>query len=88
MSYWGFIDYCFAINHHFFIFSVSAPEFDVSEIEALFTATVQKPVDKSGGRRKSVGAKPEKVQLVMFNILNTWLLPDIHLALFWWRLWS
>ncbi|KFK25156.1 hypothetical protein AALP_AA8G073200 [Arabis alpina] len=35
----------------------TAPEFDVSEI-------VQKPVDNAGSRRKSVGRKPEKVQLV------------------------
>lgn len=64
-------------NHHVFFFPVSAPEFDVSEIETLFSAIVQKPVDKAGGRRKSVGAKPEKVQLVSLNILYTLLLPDI-----------
>ncbi|WZZ37919.1 hypothetical protein YC2023_034178 [Brassica napus] len=39
----------------------TAPEFDVSEIETLFSAIVPKPVDKS--RKKSVGAKPEKIQL-------------------------
>lgn len=45
----------------------SAPEFDVSEIESLFSAIVPKPADsgsKVGGRRKSVGAKADKVNLV------------------------
>lgn len=45
----------------------SAPEFDVSELETLFSANVPKPTDSSGkpgGRRKSVGAKPDKVHLV------------------------
>ncbi|KAH9722004.1 Formin-like protein 20 [Citrus sinensis] len=43
-----------------------APEFDVSELESLFSATVPKPADsgKAGGRRKSVGSKPDKVHLV------------------------
>ncbi|KAL0752137.1 hypothetical protein Bca101_034140 [Brassica carinata] len=40
-----------------------AQEFDVSEIETLFPATVPKPADKSGGRRKPIEAKPEKIQL-------------------------
>ncbi|CAH2073641.1 unnamed protein product, partial [Thlaspi arvense] len=48
----------------------TAPEFDVSEIETLFSATVQKPADKSGSRRKSVGAKPEKVQLIDLRRAN------------------
>ena len=55
----------------FFFVSASAPEFDVSEIETLFSAIVPKPVDKAGGRRKSVGAKPEKIQLVMLNMLKS-----------------
>ena len=42
----------------------SAPEFDVSEIESLFSAAVPKPANKSGDRRKSAGSKPEKVTLV------------------------
>ncbi|KAL0709154.1 hypothetical protein Bca4012_016132 [Brassica carinata] len=46
----------------------TAPEFDVSEIETLFSAIVPKPVDK--GRRKSVGAKPEKVQLIDLRRAN------------------
>ncbi|XP_002873323.2 formin-like protein 20 isoform X1 [Arabidopsis lyrata subsp. lyrata] len=50
--------------------SQTAPEFDVSEIETLFSATVQKPADKSGSRRKSVGAKPEKVQLIDLRRAN------------------
>ncbi|KAG2334874.1 hypothetical protein Bca52824_006054 [Brassica carinata] len=46
----------------------TAPEFDVSEIETLFSAIVPKPVDKS--RKKSVGAKPEKVQLIDLRRAN------------------
>lgn len=45
-----------------------APEFDVSELETLFSATVPKSDTaggKSGGRRKSTGSKPEKIHLVM-----------------------
>ncbi|XP_062095933.1 formin-like protein 20 isoform X2 [Humulus lupulus] len=44
-----------------------APEFDVSEIESLFSATVPKPADsggKAGGRRKSTGSKTDKVHLI------------------------
>uniref|UniRef100_A0A7N0UU72 Formin-like protein n=1 Tax=Kalanchoe fedtschenkoi TaxID=63787 RepID=A0A7N0UU72_KALFE len=44
----------------------SAPEFDVSELEKLFSATVPTS-DKSGGkgaRRKSTGAKADKVTLI------------------------
>ncbi|PPD95768.1 hypothetical protein GOBAR_DD07203 [Gossypium barbadense] len=43
-----------------------APEFDVSEIETLFSAVAPKPADsggKSGGQRKSAGSKPDKVHL-------------------------
>nr|VDC85581.1 unnamed protein product [Brassica oleracea] len=46
----------------------TAPEFDVSEIETLFSAIVPKPVDKS--RKKSVGAKPEKIQLIDLRRAN------------------
>ena len=46
----------------------SAQEFDVSEIETLFPATVPKPADKSGGRRKPLEPKPEIIQLVMLKI--------------------
>ena len=45
----------------------------MSEIESLFSATVPKPADsggKSGGRRKSVGSKTEKVHLVIVQKLN------------------
>lgn len=48
----------------------SGPGFDVSELESLFSATVSKPTDaggKSGGRRKSVGAKADKVHLVILT---------------------
>lgn len=51
-----------------FMFCLSAPEFDVSELEKLFSANVPKPADssKTGGRRKSVGSKTDKVHLVLF----------------------
>ncbi|XP_057474709.1 LOW QUALITY PROTEIN: formin-like protein 20 [Actinidia eriantha] len=43
-----------------------APEFDVSELETLFSATVPKSNSgsKSGDRRKSAGSKPVKVNLI------------------------
>ncbi|OMO54533.1 Actin-binding FH2/DRF autoregulatory [Corchorus olitorius] len=50
-----------------------APEFDVSELETLFSAVVAKPADaggKSGDRRKSVGSKPDKVQLIDLRRAN------------------
>ncbi|KAK8515896.1 hypothetical protein V6N12_016202 [Hibiscus sabdariffa] len=50
-----------------------APEFDVSELETLFSAIVPKTADsvnKSGGRRKSVGSKPEKVHLIDLRRAN------------------
>ncbi|CAA6657444.1 unnamed protein product [Spirodela intermedia] len=54
--------------------SPSASEFDVSELESLFSAVVPKlndmSGDKSGGRRKSVGSKPEKVHLVDLRRAN------------------
>ncbi|KAK4395930.1 Formin-like protein 20 [Sesamum angolense] len=45
-----------------------APEFDVSELETLFSAAVPKSDTgggKSGGRRKSTGSKPDRVHLAM-----------------------
>ncbi|PQQ20488.1 formin-like protein 20 [Prunus yedoensis var. nudiflora] len=51
----------------------TAPDFDVSEIESLFSATVPKPADsggKSGGRRKSTGSKTEKVHLIDLRRAN------------------
>ncbi|KAL5746782.1 hypothetical protein ACOSQ2_024079 [Xanthoceras sorbifolium] len=50
-----------------------APEFDVSELETLFSATVPKSADsggKGGGRRKSAGSKPEKITLVDLRRAN------------------
>ncbi|KAK8511735.1 hypothetical protein V6N12_000779 [Hibiscus sabdariffa] len=50
-----------------------APEFDVSEIETLFSAVVPKPADsggKSGGQRKSAGSKPDKVHLIDLRRAN------------------
>ncbi|XP_059441696.1 formin-like protein 20 [Corylus avellana] len=50
-----------------------APGFDVSELESLFSATVPKPADaggKSGGRRKSVGSKTDKVHLIDLRRAN------------------
>jgi len=48
-----------------FPFHDSAPEFDLSEIEALFSAAVQNQADKSGSRREAFEANPDKLQLVM-----------------------
>ncbi|CAH8312561.1 unnamed protein product [Eruca vesicaria subsp. sativa] len=47
-----------------------AQEFDVSEIETLFPATVPKPADKSGGRRKPIVPKLEKIQLIDLKRAN------------------
>ncbi|KAF7134492.1 hypothetical protein RHSIM_Rhsim08G0150800 [Rhododendron simsii] len=49
-----------------------APEFDVSELETLFSATVPKSDSsgKSGGRRQSVGSKTDKVHLVDLRRAN------------------
>ncbi|CAJ1944131.1 unnamed protein product [Sphenostylis stenocarpa] len=50
-----------------------APEFDVSELEKLFSLNVPKPSDsggKSGGRRKSVGSKADRVTLVDLRRAN------------------
>ncbi|XP_077223911.1 actin binding protein isoform X2 [Tasmannia lanceolata] len=52
----------------------SASEFDVSELESLFSAIVPKLNDssegKSGGRRKSVGSKADKVHLIELRRAN------------------
>ncbi|CAA0401322.1 unnamed protein product [Arabidopsis thaliana] len=42
----------------------TAPEFDLSEIEALFSAAVQNQADKSGSRREAFEANPDKLQLI------------------------
>lgn len=42
----------------------SAPEFDVSEIETLFSATAPSKDKGKGGGKKAAAAKPTKVQLV------------------------
>ncbi|CAK9148026.1 unnamed protein product [Ilex paraguariensis] len=50
-----------------------APEFDVSELESLFSATVPKSDGaggKSGGRRNSVGSKTDRVHLVDLRRAN------------------
>ncbi|XP_054821091.1 formin-like protein 20 isoform X2 [Prosopis cineraria] len=47
-----------------------APEFDVSEIETLFSAIVPKTADKSVGRCKSVGSKSDKVHLIELKRAN------------------
>ncbi|KAL6175465.1 hypothetical protein ACLB2K_052106 [Fragaria x ananassa] len=47
-----------------------APEFDVSEIESLFSATVPKAANKSGDRRKSAGSKPDKINLIDLRRAN------------------
>jgi len=47
---------------------LSAPEFDFSELEKLFSLNVPKPADagKSGGKGKSAGSKTDRVTLVLF----------------------
>ncbi|KAL2340728.1 hypothetical protein Fmac_008668 [Flemingia macrophylla] len=48
-------------------------EFDVLEIEKLFSANVPKPADldgKFGGRRKSVGSKTDKIHLIDLRRAN------------------
>ncbi|XP_047316772.1 formin-like protein 20 isoform X2 [Impatiens glandulifera] len=50
-----------------------APDFDVSELETLFSATIQKSEGlgtKSGSRRKSTGSKADKVHLVDLRRAN------------------
>ncbi|KAK4374586.1 hypothetical protein RND71_005263 [Anisodus tanguticus] len=48
-----------------------APEFDVSEIEVLFSATPKSSSSsKSGGKKKSVDSKPDKVHLVDLRRAN------------------
>ncbi|EYU35793.1 hypothetical protein MIMGU_mgv1a0002481mg, partial [Erythranthe guttata] len=50
-----------------------SPEFDVSELETLFSAIVPKSDTaggKSGGRRNSTGSKPEKIHLVDLRRAN------------------
>ncbi|KAJ1265985.1 hypothetical protein BS78_08G116100 [Paspalum vaginatum] len=49
----------------------SRAEFDVSELESLFTiAPKAKGGSKSGGRGKSLGSKPDKVQLIDLRRAN------------------
>lgn len=49
-----------------------SPEFDFSELETLFSAIVPKSdnAGKSGGRRKSVGSKPDRVHLIDLRRAN------------------
>ncbi|GFP87454.1 formin-like protein 20, partial [Phtheirospermum japonicum] len=49
-----------------------APEFDVSELESLFSTIVPKSdaAGGNGGRRKSTGSKPDKVHLVDLRRAN------------------
>ncbi|XP_019166945.1 PREDICTED: formin-like protein 20 [Ipomoea nil] len=48
-----------------------ALEIDVKEIEALFSATVPKSSkDKSGGKQKAVGSKPDKIHLIDLRRAN------------------
>jgi hypothetical protein len=48
----------------------TAPEFDLSEIEALFSAAVQNQADKSGSRREAFEANPDKLQLSVQSLLQ------------------
>ncbi|XP_022933734.1 formin-like protein 20 isoform X3 [Cucurbita moschata] len=47
-----------------------ASEFDVTEIETLFSATVPKPADGGKSRRKSAGSKTDKVHLIDLRRAN------------------
>lgn len=48
------------------LLNCSAADFDVSELETLFSAIVpKKDTSKGGGRRKSTGSKTEKIHLVI-----------------------
>ncbi|MCD7454002.1 Formin-like protein 20, partial [Datura stramonium] len=47
-----------------------APEFDVSEIEILFSATPKSSSSKSGGKKKSAESKPDKVHLIDLRRAN------------------
>ncbi|KAK4767923.1 hypothetical protein SAY87_003064 [Trapa incisa] len=51
---------------------IQVSEFDVSELETLFSANVPKPADgdKGGGRRKSLGSKTDKVHLIDLRRAN------------------
>jgi len=52
-------------------FFLSAPEFDVSELEKLFSLNVPKPADsagKAGGKGKSAGSKSDRITLVLFSL--------------------
>ncbi|CAN1795681.1 Formin-like protein 20, partial [Linum perenne] len=49
---------------------IAPPEFDVSEIETLFSAIVPKPADSGRAKKKSAGSKPEKVQLIDLRRAN------------------
>ncbi|KAJ4960453.1 hypothetical protein NE237_020363 [Protea cynaroides] len=52
----------------------TAPEFDISELESLFSTTVSKPTDSSGGKtgggRKSAGSKTDRVHLIDLRRAN------------------
>ncbi|XP_031091953.1 formin-like protein 20 isoform X2 [Ipomoea triloba] len=48
-----------------------APEFDVTEIETLFSTVVPKSnKDKSGGKQKAAGSKPDKIHLIDLRRAN------------------
>ncbi|XP_031122888.1 formin-like protein 18 isoform X3 [Ipomoea triloba] len=44
--------------------TVKAPEIDISELESLFSAAVPNSDKRKGNSKTSLGAKPEKVQLI------------------------
>ena len=53
-------------------FACSASDFDVSELESLFSAVVPKSgdVSSSDGRRKSLGSKSDKIHLVTISTVE------------------
>lgn len=56
----------------FFCFLCRAPEFDMTELESLFSAVPPKSdqvkLREKSGRRLSLGAKPEKIHLVYYLV--------------------
>lgn len=61
----------------------SVPEFDVSELETLFSAIVpKKAASKEADKKKAAGSKPEKIHLVMYIELSTYLINRILLSFY------
>lgn len=62
---------CLLFIISFNLFGVRAPEFDMSELESLFSAAAPNPNDGKGGKSNRRSAqKVDKVQLVCLFINN------------------